>query len=335
MIRIEHLTKTFPQTQPPVLALKDVSFAVEQGDICGIIGESGAGKSTLLRCLNGLERGDSGVIEVDWQNVHHLTGEDLRLYRRKVSMVFQHFHLLQSLSALENVCLPLRFAGMRGAEVRNQALDALSMVGLAERAHSYPSQLSGGQKQRVAIARALVGGAKVLLCDEATSALDPQTTAQVLDLIATLNKTLGLTVVLITHQMEVVRRICNKVVVMEQGQIVEQGRVKEVFARPQSDLARKFLGELPRQEDQQWPQDRGCPVVTIVYQGESATRPALYETAVRHGVSFNILNGRIDALYSSQIGRLTVQLRGEECNIQAMMSDLKSQGLELEVCYGG
>lgn len=335
MIHLTGVHKTFSTPQGPKEVLCGVDLSIAQGEICGIVGESGAGKSTLLRMLNALERPTFGHISVMGVAVPSLKGEALRTFRRSVSMVFQGFNLLDSLTCLDNVALPLRFAGLHKAEARHRAGLWFESVGLRGCEDSMPSRLSGGQKQRVAIARALAGGAKLLLSDEATSALDPQTTEQVLDLLAQLNRQLGLTIVLITHQMEVVRRICNTVAVMENGRIVEHGTVRSVFAYPQSRLAKRFLGALPRQDGIHLPKEPGCPVITLVFDGEGAQKPALFDAALRSDVRVNILNGRIDELYRSRVGRLTVQLIGRADNFRQMCALLTEQGIGVEVEYAG
>ncbi len=244
MIEIKHLTKTFASAGHPVEALKDVSLSIEDGDIFGIIGTSGAGKSTLVRCINMLERPSAGTIEIDGCDLSRLSESELRKKRQEITMIFQNFNLLMQRNCLKNVCFPLELAGVKWAEAREKAMELLRLVGLQDKALAYPAQLSGGQQQRVAIARALTTTPRVLLCDEATSALDPATTLSILDLIQDINQRLGITVVIITHQMSVVQRICRHVAILEHGRVAEQGTVSDVFTNPQSQAAKQLVFSL-------------------------------------------------------------------------------------------
>ena len=244
MIEIKHLTKTFASAGHPVEALKDVSLSIEDGDIFGIIGMSGAGKSTLVRCINMLERPSAGTIEIDGCDLSRLSDSELRKKRQEITMIFQNFNLLMQRNCLKNVCFPLELAGVKRAEAREKAMELLRLVGLQDKALAYPAQLSGGQQQRVAIARALATTPRVLLCDEATSALDPATTLSILDLIQDINQRLGITVVIITHQMSVVQRICRHVAILEHGRVAEQGTVSDVFTNPQSQAAKQLVFSL-------------------------------------------------------------------------------------------
>ena len=244
MIEIKHLTKTFASAGHPVEALKDVSLSIEDGDIFGIIGMSGAGKSTLVRCINMLERPSAGTIEIDGCDPSRLSESELRKKRQEITMIFQNFNLLMQRNCLKNVCFPLELAGVKRAEAREKAMELLRLVGLQDKALAYPAQLSGGQQQRVAIARALATTPRVLLCDEATSALDPATTLSILDLIQDINQRLGITVVIITHQMSVVQRICRHVAILEHGRVAEQGTVSDVFTNPQSQAAKQLVFSL-------------------------------------------------------------------------------------------
>ncbi len=241
IIQIRGLSKTFRQGDADVHALRDIRLDVEPGDIYGIIGLSGAGKSTLVRCINLLERPTSGTVLVDGKEMTALSPKELRMARRKVTMIFQGFNLLMQRTCLKNVCFPMEAAGIPAAQAKKRGLELMELVGLAEKAEAYPSQLSGGQKQRVAIARALATDPKVLLCDEATSALDPTTTVSILNLLKDLNQQLGVTLVIITHQMSVIEEICNQVAILDSGEIVEQGRVQDIFSNPQTDAARRLV----------------------------------------------------------------------------------------------
>lgn len=241
IIKVEHLKKIFSSGTGEVVAADDISFSIDKGDIFGIIGLSGAGKSTLVRCLNLLERPTSGSIFIGKNNLLELSERELRMERRKIGMIFQHFNLLMQRNVLDNVCFPLEIAGMKKKEARERASKLLKTVGLKEKAKAYPAQLSGGQKQRVAIARVLAANPEILLCDEATSALDPQTTKSILSLLKDINEKYGITIVVITHEMSVVREICSHVAVLEEGKLVESGTVDEVFDSPKTEAARKLI----------------------------------------------------------------------------------------------
>jgi D-methionine transport system ATP-binding protein len=241
MVRVEHLSKTFSARDERVDAVQDISFSIERGEIFGVIGLSGAGKSTLVRCLNLLERPTDGHVVIDGQDLAELSAKELRLARRQIGMIFQHFNLLMQRSVIKNVCFPMEIAGVKKKEARERAMEYLRMVGLEEKANAYPAQLSGGQKQRVAIARVLAGNPKLLLCDEATSALDPQTTKSILALLKEINERFGITMVVITHEMRVVKEICDRVAVLEKGHLVETGTVEDVFSHPKTQAAKQLI----------------------------------------------------------------------------------------------
>ena len=241
IIRVEHVSKTFDIKDGQVDALNDISFEIEKGDIFGIIGLSGAGKSTMVRCLNFLERPSSGQVIVNGNNLAELSEKELRKARQNIGMIFQHFNLLMQKSVLENVCFPLYIKKINRKGARKKAIELLDLVGLKDKQHAYPAQLSGGQKQRVAIARALASEPQILLCDEATSALDPNTTSSILELLKDINQRFGITIVIITHQMSVVRKICSHVAIMQNGEIVETGPVVKVFTHPKSKVARELI----------------------------------------------------------------------------------------------
>lgn len=248
MIRFEGVSKKFETAAGEIRALSDINLNIEKGCIFGVIGSSGAGKSTLVRCMNLLERPTSGNVYLDNVNLMELSIQELRQMRRKIGMIFQQFNLLEQRDALGNVCYPLEISGVGKKEARKKAKELLTLVGLEERMHSFPSQLSGGQKQRVAIARALATSPDVLLCDEATSALDPGTTSAILELLKSINEKLGVTIVVITHEMKVVEQICDKVAVLHEGEVVETGDVKEIFLKPQSRVAQQMLISIPADE---------------------------------------------------------------------------------------
>lgn len=241
IIRVENISKTFQSNNGQVEAVKNMSFSIEKGDIFGIIGLSGAGKSTLVRCLNLLEKPNEGNIYVDGKNLMELSSKELRKERQDIGMIFQHFNLLMQRNVVDNICFPLEIAGVKRKEAKKRALEFLETVGLSEKAKAYPAQLSGGQKQRVAIARVLANNPKILLCDEATSALDPQTTNSILKLLKEINQKYGITIVVITHEMAVIRAICSKVAVLDHGNLVEEGSVEEIFRAPKTEEAKKLI----------------------------------------------------------------------------------------------
>lgn len=289
MIEIKNVSKTFLSADGSVAALKNVSVSIPDGDIFGIIGMSGAGKSTLVRCINMLERPSSGSIEIDGCDLSKLTDQKLREVRREITMIFQGFHLLMQRNCLRNVCFPLELAGVRKAEARKRALELLDIVGLKDKANAYPAQLSGGQQQRVAIARALATNPKVLLCDEATSALDPTTTNSILELIRSINEKLGITVIIITHQMSVVESVCKHVAILDDGKVVEQGVVSEVFSHPKSQAARRLV--FPEADaDALITNGSGERFIRVLFNGAQATgTPLIARMAVEEGIQANIV----------------------------------------------
>jgi D-methionine transport system ATP-binding protein len=308
-------------------ALTGVSLSVSPGEVFGVIGASGAGKSTLIRLINGLERPSSGSVVVDGDDVAALGVEGLRSLRRRVGMIFQHFNLLSSKTVAGNVAFPLKLAGRPDAEVKARTAELLARVGLSDFAGQYPAQLSGGQKQRVGIARALATGPKVLLCDEATSALDPETTEQILDLVSNLNRELGLTIVLITHEMDVVRRVCDRVAVLEGGKVVEAGAVEDVFLHPASDTARRFVREADGV-----PSDGaviGGRVVRLTFRGEATYKPILGAVARETGVDYSILGGRIHRLRETPYGQLTLSLTGGD--VDAAIARFQADGVRVDI----
>jgi len=337
VIRIEGLTKTFAAANGPVL--DDVSLTIARGDIYGVIGRSGAGKSTLVRCINLLERPTRGRITVSGRDMTRLSGPDLRRARRDIGMIFQHFNLLSSRTVAGNVALPLEVAGVSRAEIAERVPPLLELVGLADKAGAYPSELSGGQKQRVGIARALASRPSVLLCDEATSALDPETTEQILALLRDINRRLGLTIVLITHEMEVVRDIASHVAVLERGRLVEEGATFDVLAFPKSAVARSFLSglvahELPapvaaRLASEPRPGSR--PVFRIVFTGEAAHEPIIADLVTRFALRPNILHGRIDYVGERPLGVLTFEAAANEAQSTAVLAHLVALGLHAEI----
>ena len=308
MIEIQNLSKTFRTANGEVEALKDIDLRIEDGDIFGIIGLSGAGKSTLVRCMNLLEQPTEGRVLVDGKELTALSSRELRRARQSISMIFQSFNLLMQRTALENVCFPLELAGVKKQEARRRARELLELVELPDKAEAYPVQLSGGQKQRVAIARALSTNPKVLLCDEATSALDPTTTLSILDLLKELNRELNVTVVVITHEMRVVEQICNRVAILDGGQIRETGPVSQVFSNPRSEAGKRLV--LPEGEKiHVLPENR---LVRLVFDGAAATEPIVATLAAKQGILLNILSADTHSLAGKTYGSMVLGLPQDE-----------------------
>ena len=288
MIELRHISKTFPTADGHVDALRDINLTIRDGDIYGIIGMSGAGKSTLVRTINMLERPSEGSVLIDGVEMENLSPAALRAQRQKIAMIFQHFNLLMQRNCLDNVAFPLELAGQKKCEARAQARELLALVGLPEKEKSYPAELSGGQKQRVAIARALATRPKILLCDEATSALDPNTTRSILSLVADINRSLGITVIAITHQMSVVQEICRRVAILDGGEIAEEGTVGDVFTSPKSEAARRLV--FPNGADELISGTEKEYRIRVRFQGaEAAGSPLIADMAIERGVRANIL----------------------------------------------
>ena len=309
MIQIQNLSKTFPAPGGNVEALKDVSITIPDGEIYGIIGMSGAGKSTLVRCINMLERPSSGEVIINGQNMCSLSQAQLRESRRDIAMIFQGFNLLMQRNCLKNVCFPLELAGVKKSEAQKKATELLKLVGLEDKMKNYPSQLSGGQQQRVAIARALATDPKILLCDEATSALDPQTTHSILSLIRSLHDTLGLTVVIITHQMSVIEEICTRVAILDDGRVVEEGTVGNVFSAPQSDAAKRLV--FPEGYEETLKTFDSGTVIRVVFNGAYAAKtPLIAQMAVERGVSASILSASTRNIGGKVYGSMLLGISG-------------------------
>ncbi|RST08052.1 ATP-binding cassette domain-containing protein [Streptomyces sp. WAC05374] len=325
------LTKVYESRGRQVTALDGVDLHVREGEVFGVIGQSGAGKSSLIRCVNLLERPTSGTVTVDGVDLTALAGrgrragKDLRRARSRIGMVFQHFNLLSSRTVQDNIELPLEILGVSGAERSRRALELLDLVGLADKAKAYPGQLSGGQKQRVGIARALAGNPKVLLSDEATSALDPETTRSILQLLRDLNRQLGLTVLLITHEMDVVKQICDSAALMKRGRVVETGTVAELLATPGSELAHELF---PVTGEATGP-DR--TVVDVTFHGETATQPVISQLSRTYNVDISILGAAMDTVGGRQIGRMRIELPGRYEENVVPVGFLREQGLQVEV----
>ena len=326
MIQVENLCKRFNTKGGTVEAAKNISFSIEKGEIFGIIGLSGAGKSTLVRCLNLLERPTSGTVRVNGKNLTELSEKELRKERQKIGMIFQHFNLLMQRTALDNVCFPMEIAGIKKAEARKKALEYLKIVGLEEKALSYPSQLSGGQKQRVAIARVLASDPQILLCDEATRALDPQTTKAILELIKEINRDYGITVVVITHEMSVVQEICDKVAVLERGALVETGTVEELFRNPKTDEAKKlvFSGRTQIQEM------KGKRLVRVTFQEKSSFEPVIANLVLTYRTPVNILYADTKNINGQAQGEMILQLPEIEEVANKMIQYLRDINMGVE-----
>ncbi len=320
MIEIQNLCKSFPTAEGALDALRNVSLTVEDGQIYGIIGMSGAGKSTLVRCINMLERPTSGTVLIDGLDIGALSEKQLRPVRRQISMIFQGFNLLMQRTCLDNVCFPLELSGTSRAKARERARELLELVGLPDKAKAYPAQLSGGQQQRVAIARALATDPKVLLCDEATSALDPTTTHAILELIRDINAKMGITAILITHQMSVVEEICTHVAILDQGQVVEQGKVSDIFSNPRSHAAKKLVfpegvNEAVAIEDEN--------VIRVVFNGARATRtPLITQMAIDIGIPANILAASTKCIGDKVFGHMILGIPGERAQLDAAVTYL-------------
>lgn len=340
MIRLEHITKTYVNAGKKFNAADDVSLEIGKGEIFGIIGFSGAGKSTLVRCINLLERPDSGKVLIDGKDITALRGAELRRQRKKIGMIFQHFNLFASRTVLQNVIFPIRYSGKSRTELKSRAMELLELVGIADKAGAYPSELSGGQKQRAAIARALASDPEILLCDEATSALDPQTTESILRLLKSLNAKLGITIVMITHQMNVVKEICTRTAVMENGKVVEEGDVFEIFANPQKPVTRAFvdttstlsrINELLEQNSPLVQLKPGQKILRFKYLERSACEALVSTISRKFSIDLNIIFGSIEIIGDNPIGGLVVIADGSEDDIRAAVKYLCDINVGVEV----
>lgn len=340
MIKLENISKSFAINGKTVEAVKDVSLAIRQGEIFGIIGFSGAGKSTLVRCINLLEKPEKGRVIIDGEDITYYEGKELRHVRQKIGMIFQHFNLMPSRTVFENIELPLKLTKLSASERSQKIKKLLDLVGLSDKAQSYPSQLSGGQKQRVAIARALANDPKVLLCDEATSALDPQTTHSILQLLKEVNTRLGITVVVITHQMEVIKEICDRVAVMQKGVVVEEGDIVDVFSAPQAPITKSFIqaadnfeafSDLVKLNSAITGIKPSQPVWFLTYRGAVAGEPLMSELYRRFEVKANIIYGNIDYFKQCIVGKLGVAIEGRADQIEKARQFLIDQRVIVEV----
>jgi D-methionine transport system ATP-binding protein len=330
VIRFEAASKSYTVAGALVPALQPVDLAINQGEVFGIIGHSGAGKSTLLRMINLLERPTAGKVWIEGRDVTHAEGAELRRLRAGIGMIFQHFNLLSSKTVADNVAFPLRLHGdLSEADIAARVDELLKLVGLEAHARKYPAQLSGGQKQRVGIARALASKPSILLCDEATSALDPQTTASVLELLADINRRLGLTIVLITHEMDVIRRVCDRVAVLDAGNVVEMGTVADVFLHPQHPTTRRFVAEADHREGR-GPEYAGVPgkLFRLSFRGEATYSPLLSRVVRDTGVEYNLLSGRVDRIKDVPYGQLTLAMHGDR--LDEALAQIRAAGVDIE-----
>ena len=320
MIEIRELSKTFSSASGTVEALRDINLQINDGEIFGIIGLSGAGKSTLVRCINLLERPTSGQVIIDGKEMTSLSRRELLEMRRSISMIFQGFNLLEQRSVLRNVCFPLEISGVKGPAAKSRAVELLKIVGLEDKANAYPAQLSGGQKQRVAIARALATNPRYLLCDEATSALDPNTTRSILELLRTINQTLGVTIIVITHEMKVIDQICDRVAVIDHSRIAEEGRVSDVFTNPQSDIAKQLI----------LPQDRaaldttGGKKLRIIFNGQYSQEPIISKLVLECQAPVNIIFADTRQFDGSIYGHMIIELPSDERQADKVIAWLRN-----------
>jgi D-methionine transport system ATP-binding protein len=341
VISIKNVKKIYSSKTGNVTAVDNVNIDIKDGEIFGVIGYSGAGKSTLIRMLNGLELPTEGTVTVANKIVSKIKGNELRKARQEISMIFQHFNLLWSRTVRENIAFPLEIAGISKSQRSKRVDELIKLVGLEGREDSYPSQLSGGQKQRVGIARALANNPKVLLCDEATSALDPQTTDSILELLVDINKRLGLTIVLITHEMHVIRKICHRVAVMEGGKVVELGPVLDVFKNPEASITKRFVQQVTEPEEtkettqsllQKYPEGK---VVQLSFVGEAADQPLITKLIRSYNIDVNILQGKISHTQNGSYGTLFIHLSGNQEEVAKAIEYIHAQQVGVEVIANG
>lgn len=339
MIELQQLSKRYQSTNGAIAALSDININVKAGEIFGIIGKSGAGKSTLIRCINLLEQASSGKMLIDGVDMTQLSGRELRRARSQIGMIFQHFNLMSSKTVFQNIALPLRLQQLDAKEVEQRIAPLLELVGLTDKRDSYPSQLSGGQKQRVAIARALASKPKLLLCDEATSALDPSTTQSILELLSDINAKLDLTIMIITHEMDVIKSICDRVAVLDQGLLVEQATVIDLFSRPQSTVAQQLIEKTRRHQLPQQIMARlktkadknSHPIVRISFVGQPTQKPIIAHLIKEMDLDINILQADIEPLHHDVIGNMTVEFCGQAQRIQQAYDYLDANSIKHEV----
>ena len=337
MIDLTDVKKQYGSGANSIAAVDGVSLSIANGEIFGIIGYSGAGKSTLIRLLNGLEAPTAGTITIGELEMSSIKGEQLRKARQKVSMIFQHFNLLWSRTVKDNIAFPLEIAGVAKSKREQRVAELIELVGLSGRENAYPSELSGGQKQRVGIARALANDPEVLLCDEATSALDPETTDSILDLLTDINERLGLTIVLITHEMHVIRKICHRVAVMEEGKVVEMGNVLKVFQSPKEPITKRFVSQVTEPAEAKQAMEHikeefpSGTLIKLIFVGERTEQPVLASLIRKFTIDVNIVQGNISHTHGGAYGTLILQLVGEESTIQEALLYLNEQDVRTEV----
>jgi len=334
LIHVENLSKVYKNNNDEkIYALNDINLQVNKGEIFGIIGLSGAGKSTLIRCLNRLEEPTSGKIIMDNIEITKLNKNDLRKKRKEIGMIFQHFNLLSSKSVYENITFPLELEKLNKEEIDRRVNTLLKYVELEDKKYAYPSQLSGGQKQRVAIARALANNPKILLSDEGTSALDPKTTKSILELLCKIRNEFGLTIVLITHQMEVIKDICDRVAIIEDGKIIEENTVEEIFANPKTDTAKEFISNLRMntQEELNYIKKPNSILLRLSFLGENSKKPIISKMIKKFDLDINILSGNINELMTTSVGNLILEVSGNEKEIEKAINWLTKENIHLEV----
>ena len=336
MIRIENLSKDYQTKRGLVTGVDNVTLAINEGEVFGIVGYSGAGKSSLLRCMNLLEKPTSGDIEVDGLNLTHLRGEKLRQARLKIGMIFQHFYLISQKTVGENVAFALKAAKRPKEEAAKRVDELLDMVGLADKKDVYPAQLSGGQKQRVGIARALANNPSVLLCDEATSALDPNTTLSSLRLLKKINRELNITIVLITHEMNVVKEICDRMAVMQDGRVIEEGEVYDIFSDPKTDLTKEFISSVVSFDVPQ-PILDACKgsIIKVQFKGAVAGEGVITDTVQHFDVKGNFLHGTIEYIQEKPLGLFLMEIEGQPDNIRRAITYMEGRGAKVEVIKNG
>ncbi len=339
MIEIKQLNKVFYQGDKAINALSDINLTIEQGTIFGVIGSSGAGKSTLIRCVNLLERPSNGQVIVDGVDLTTLSNQKLTLARRKIGMIFQHFNLLSSRTVFDNVALPLELANTNKATIKTKVTELLALVGLEDKHQSYPANLSGGQKQRVAIARALASDPKVLLCDEATSALDPATTHSILELLQEINRKLNLTILLITHEMDVVKRICSEVAIIGDGKLVEQGSVGDIFSHPKTELAKDFIRStldlsIPADYQARMTKtqvENSYPLIRLEFTGASVDAPLISQVTRKFGLDISILSSDMDYAGGVKFGLMLAEFFGDQDSVENAVNFLRQNKVNVEV----
>lgn len=333
MIKIENLSKSFENGNNRIWAVQDVNLQINKGEIFGIIGLSGAGKSTLIRCMNRLEEPTEGKIYIEGMDITSLNKKDLRKVRKNIGMIFQHFNLLSQKTVYKNIAFPLELEGLSKKEIDLRVNTLLDYVELSDKRDAYPSQLSGGQKQRVAIARALANNPKILLSDEGTSALDPKTTKSILDLLNRIREEFNLTIVLITHQMEVVKDICDRVAIIEDGRIIEMNEVEELFKNPKTHTANTFISGLKSHvtDEKYSPDEFNGTLIRLSFLGESAKKPIVSQVVKKFDININILSGDINQLVRTSVGYLILELTGEKDEIKRAIEYLKNENVNVEV----